>query len=81
MQNGKQEKPNFFGEDGQFGKTRRVWGETSKTGMSLMSVLISCENYVIYRIRDLRTIAENGVGKAKTEKDTLDSKHLAKKSG
>ena len=30
----------FFGEDGQIRKTRRVWGEISKTEMSLMAVLI-----------------------------------------
>ena len=46
-----------------------------------MAVLIVTENNVIYRIRDMATIAEVGVCKEKTKKDTISSKHPAKKLG
>ena len=46
-----------------------------------MAVLIARENNVMYRIRDLTTIAEIGIGNAKMEKDTLGDKPSAKKAG
>ena len=46
-----------------------------------MAIFIARESNVISCIRDLTTIAETRVSKAKTKKDTLGYKHPTKKMG